>query len=248
MQGVKRLALSKAIQDGLEKEQSALIRKHSSGNLNLTAVWKAARQKKALQSVLLVLREMAGARERCMYCVDSHGTDIEHFRPKTHYPGDVFKWSNLLLCCTECGRLKGAQFPLAKNGRSLLIDPSVEDPWRHIDFDSQTGNLIARFDLRKDDYSIKGNQTVAVLRLDRREALSNGYLITFRRLSVIVQAALGQASISGEALLVDLKEADDHGLLGWCFSTTGQTTAPFSDLHRLHPAVWAFCRQSLRSA
>jgi hypothetical protein len=42
-----------------------------------------------------------------------------------------------------------------------------------------------------------------------------------------------------------LNQADDHGLLGWCFCDTGKTIAPFSDLFLRHPDIWAFCRRSI---
>ena len=73
--------------------------------------------------VLTSLQTMMGERQRCMYCLDSHGSAIEHFRPKAAYPARMYHWPNLLLCCTECGRLKGNQFPLAGR-QALLIDPS----------------------------------------------------------------------------------------------------------------------------
>lgn len=41
----------------------------------------------------------------------------------------MFKWRNLLLCCSECGRLKGNRFPL-QGKKPLLIDPTKEQPWR----------------------------------------------------------------------------------------------------------------------
>jgi uncharacterized protein (TIGR02646 family) len=199
-----------------------------------------------MKLVLVVLQKMMGARQRCMYCLDSHGSDIEHFRPKSKYPEHVFDWLNLLLCCTECGRLKGSQFPLGKDDSPLLIDPSEEDPWRYIDFDPVTCNLTARFDLLENDWSKKGIKTVEVLQLDRREALEAGHRATFTRLTSVVQAALTQM-IPEQQLLEQLKKNDDHGLLGWCFGPTGQAIKPFSELFQSHPDVWAFCCRSLQS-
>jgi len=136
-----------------------------------------------------------GERERCMYCLDSHGTDIEHFWPKAPYPERMFTWSNLLLCCAECGRLKGDRFPLDV-GRPMLIDPTAEEPWQYLDFDPETGNLVARFDLDADDWSAKGQKTVELLQLDRREALATGYRRTYRRLAAVVEHFLSESSIS----------------------------------------------------
>ena len=99
------------------------------------------------------VRDNAGLRQRCMYCLDSHGSDIEHFRPKAPYPKSMYQWTNLLLCCTHCGRLTGNQFPLA--GRSaLLVDPTKENPWDSLDFDPTTGNISARFNATLNAWSV----------------------------------------------------------------------------------------------
>ena len=244
MRQVTRPALSRAAQTYLNKRQSSVDRGLELHLVNIEREWRTARRTKALGAVLQALQLMMGNRERCMYCVDSHGCDIEHFRPKARFPRRAFQWRNLLLCCTECGRFKGDVFPTA-SGRPLLIDPSSEDPWQHLDFDPDTGALTARFDVQANDWSRKGAKTVEVLRLDRREALANVYRATFRRLCRIVLASLGEEHISAPKLLSDLQEADDHGLVQWCFGPIGQTFEPFSALSQ-HAAVWAACREALR--
>lgn len=245
MRRVTRPALPRAAQTFLDNRQSSTNRDLGLGTLNIEREWKAARQTKTVGSVLQVLRQMMGPRERCMYCVDSHGCDVEHFRPKAIFPRRAFQWCNLLLCCSDCGRLKGSQFPTA-DGRPLLIDPSAEDPWQYLDFDPDTGELTARFDVQANEWSPKGMKTVEVLQLDRREVLENVYKGTFRRLCRIVQVSLGAGAIAAPALLTELQEADDHGLLPWCFGTSGQTCAPFSTLHRQHPELWADCQRAMR--
>ena len=193
---------------------------------------------------MTTLQAMMGPRQRCMYCLDSHGADIEHFRPKAIYPKRMYQWPNLLLCCTECGRFKGNQFPMSGK-QALLIDPTREDPWKHLDFDPVTGNISARFDLQLNDWSAKGTATVDVLQLDRREALSAGYLKTLSHLSDLVERALVGGAIAAPALITELKNADDHGLLAWCLSDRGQTIRPFNDLQDQHPAVWRQCRKAI---
>lgn len=42
------------------------------------------------------LRMMASGIERCMYCEDSTGTDIDHFYPRSDYPEYAFDWTNYL--------------------------------------------------------------------------------------------------------------------------------------------------------
>jgi len=178
-----------------------------------------------------------------MYCCDSHGTDIEHFWPKADYPDHMFSWPNFLLCCTECGRFKGNRFPLL-NGQSALVDPTVDDPWQHLDFDPATGVIVARFNLAINAESPKGTETVRLLQLDRREALNDGYLKSWRRLAATVDAALQQAQPNADTLATALEQADDHGLLGWCFAGTGVNVKPFSTLRMRHPDLWNACANS----
>jgi uncharacterized protein (TIGR02646 family) len=189
MRRVIRASLDADLQENLNRRQAEADRKHEAGALQVNDEWQTARQTAALRSILATLKRMMGERQRCMYCLDSHGTDIEHFWPKTPYPERLFLWLNLLLCCTDCGRLKGDRFPLAE-GQPLLIDPTAEEPWLYLDFDPTTGNVVARFDADANDWSPKGLKTVEILQLDRRESLAVGYRKTFRRLSALVERQL----------------------------------------------------------
>lgn len=101
--------------------------------------------------------------------------------------------------------------------------------------------MVARFDVDANDWSPKGLKTVEVLQLDRREALAAGYNRTFRRLSAVVERHLSEGAPAAGNLVAALRDADDHGLLGWCFIGTGQTLPPFRDLREQQPDVWARC-------
>lgn len=246
MKRIKRTALPKDAEQYLGKRQQAADLKWQGNTLDTTADWKAARQTKKMGKVLATLHAMTGERQRCMYCLDSHGSDIEHFRPKAIYPQCMYQWTNLLLCCTHCGRLKLDKFPLSGLG-ALLVDPTTENPWDSLDFDPKTGNICARFDLQLNAWSAKGEKTVEVLHLDRREALSAGYLQTLRRLSAVVNGALADGAIDATQLMAALKSEDDHGLLGWCFSDRASALQPFSDLQQQQPRVWARCAKALKA-
>jgi hypothetical protein len=52
-------------------------------------LWKT-KPKEAFSEVRMALKTMAGGRERCLYCEDNEGTDIEHFWPKSKYPEKAF--------------------------------------------------------------------------------------------------------------------------------------------------------------
>ena len=89
--------------------------------------------------------------------------------------------------------------------------------------------------------SLKGIETVILLQLDRREALASGYKKTYRRLASLVENALEQDCPAAPDLISALREADDHGLLGWCFGASGQNEKPFCDLRSRFPEVWDHC-------
>lgn len=245
MKRIKREALPAEAERYLAKRQKSAIQKHANGTLDTTLDWKGARQTKSMEKVLSTLHAMVGERQRCMYCLDSHGSDIEHFRPKALFHRHMYRWENLLLCCTHCGRIKADQFPMAGR-RVLLVDPTKENPWDSLDFDPMTGNICARFDLQLSSWSDKGVETVNALHLDRREALSRGYLQTLRRLSDALRSELTGGAIDAAKLVQKLKDEDDHGLLGWCFSDRGMMQDPFSTLRAQHPHVWAHCAKALK--
>lgn len=235
MRRVHRAVLPARAQAYLDRKANAV----AAQEVDLT--WKAARQTQALAAVVRTLQAMMGPRQRCMYCVDSHGSDIEHFWPKASYPAKAFLWPNLLLCCTECGRFKGDRFPLTVAGEPLLVDPSVDDPWEYLDFDPDTGNLTARYDAISRAPAPKGECTVRMLQLDRREGVAEGYMRTFRRLVACVNAALAEGAIDPAALVESLRQLDDHGLMGWCFGPVGARMIPFRELHLRAPNAWAAC-------
>jgi uncharacterized protein (TIGR02646 family) len=90
-----------------------------------------------------VLEAMASGRARCMYCEDSLGTDIEHFYPKAKYPRKAFSWTNYLLACSHCNSNdKRDQFPFHAR-RPALIDPTADDPAKHLVFLPSTGEFRA---------------------------------------------------------------------------------------------------------
>lgn len=177
-----------------------------------------------------------------MYCLDSHGSDIEHFWPKAVYPERMFVWPNLLLCCTSCGNHKGDQFP--KNaGRPLLIDPTVDDPWDSLDFDPVTGIVTARFDRQRNDYVAKGVETVRLLKFDKREGLSEGCRRSWLRICKSVERLLAGNNLTEDAFIDELRLGDEHGLLEWCFRYGGSSLETFLQFREEKPGFWNRCTQ-----
>lgn len=71
---------------------------------------------------------------KCIYC-ESHITtgdpNVEHFKPKSIYPGLTFEWDNLYYACIKCNRPKDNY----DTGINPFINPAIEDPEEFLTFD-----------------------------------------------------------------------------------------------------------------
>lgn len=141
MRGIQRRTLS---QTSLDKLAEITLKVSSDPNpgARAKALWRS-KPRLAFDEIRSELHQMASGRARCMYCEDSLGTDIDHFRPKADYPQSAFHWPNYLLACSHCNsNLKRNEFPLDANGDALLLDPTVDDPAAHLVFSSSTGDVV----------------------------------------------------------------------------------------------------------
>ena len=242
MRQIEREDLAPETVTALQLLQQEVENRHEEEGFDPGEHWKGKRHSQPILAVYAVLKRMAGPRERCMYCVDSEGSDIDHFWPKAEYHDRLYLWENLLIACAQCGRFKGKQFPLSIEGAPLLIDPAAEDPWEFLDFNPETGNLNARYLLLTEGYSAKGETTVTVLHLDKREGVSAGFRKTYRRLCELV-LAWSEQNIVGD-YLERLREADDHGLLGWFLHGAGGNEPAFVRFRERYPDAWLVCQRS----
>jgi hypothetical protein len=116
-----------------------------------------------------------------MYCGDNRGTDIDHFEPIKELPTRTFEWLNHLLACSTCNsNQKRDRFPRDPSGAALLLDPTQDDPVRHL-----------RLILRTGDYrplTPQGEASVTVFGLNRRD-LTRGRAGAFE----VAKAALCRA-------------------------------------------------------
>lgn len=237
MRFIPRDSLPRHVERHLARRQATVDERLPMPGDRIDAAWRASRQSGYLRSAEEALKRMAGPRQRCMYCVDSQASDIEHFRPKSRYPELMFAWRNLLLVCTPCGRYKGHQFPMLRHRRPALLDPTQDDPWLHLSFDPRLLTITARI-LVPGGPSQRGEATVALLRLDRREGLQEGYRRTYRRLLRLADDALAPDSASDDVLFNLFLEGDEHGLLGWCTGDEGVRENAFDRLSRFRPDLW----------
>ena len=219
-------------------------------------LWPTARKTKVFRTdVFQVLLDMAGKRQRCMYCEDSRGTDVEHFWPQAPYPERVFEWLNLLLACSGCQRAKGDRFPLDDECRPLLIDPTAEDPWDYLYFAPQTGFLTPRFEAATGGECSKGRHTLDLLGPLNHEAVIEGRQAVWRRLQRAVEGFLEASdqacartseSEAFDEMRRKIMETDDYGLAQWSFVGQGQEEEPFCSLKHNHPHLFNELRQVVR--
>lgn len=248
MRRVRRQALPPAVERYLDQK----TRNVAAGRTAATE-WETARQTKTIGTHLFaVLRAMAGPRERCMYCNDSRGTDVEHYWPKAPYPEKAFLWENMLLACTGCNRKKADRLPLDSQGQALLIDPSVDDPWEFLDFIPETGEVTARWRTDIDGFDPRGEATVdpSLLPLNI-EAVTAGRQRCWRALRRAIECFLEDAGANDgsasddafEKLSGELRDSSDYGLTRWLFHFCDSRTEPLLDDLRVSLPQWERLRE-----
>jgi hypothetical protein len=108
-----------------------------------------------------------------MYCGDSRGTDIDHFEPISFAPLRTFDWENHLLACSSCNsNAKRDAYPFDGFGKSLLINPSTEDPFDHLKLALSVGEYTG--------ITRKGCVTIQIFQLNRAD-LRRGREVAFAR-------------------------------------------------------------------
>jgi uncharacterized protein (TIGR02646 family) len=167
---LQRPPLQPALAAELARRTSAIRTAGPSTSTGRSA-WRTARQPKA--QLRLMLRRMAPGLERCMYCGDNLGTDIDHFEPIAVAPLRTFDWQNHLLACAHCNsNQKRDRFPCDPvTGDPLLIDPSQEDPADHLLLYLSSGAY--------DPLTPKGRATIDVFGLNARAELVRGRRMMF---------------------------------------------------------------------
>ncbi|MBW8878051.1 MAG: hypothetical protein JF614_24065 [Acidobacteria bacterium] len=244
MRRLTRPTLEEALRDYLDRMQ-ALV----DTGADVKATWRAQRQSASMKRVAQILAGMTGPRQRCMYCEDSRGTDIEHFKPQAIFKDHVFLWLNMLWICSGCNRSKGSRFPCDASGQPLLIDPTAEDPWDFLFFDPMTGEITARWDRETRLESSKGSALLAIFSTLRHQAVTEGRRRVFRNLRRAVRSFLAHEGrdssgqdVSAESLqelFESIEDSNDYGLVNWFFLREGQDEEPFRRLRDEFPRVWS---------
>ena len=152
-------------------------------------VWFSRHNKSAnatFRKVRESLTRMCSGAQRCVYCEDSVGDEVEHIQPKDLYPCLVFVWINYVYACGRCNggksnkfavvvsnrlvdvtRPRGADIVAPMPGTPAFLNPRIEDPLDFLDLDLDgTFFVLARDGLRDIDRE-RTEFTIETLNLNR---------------------------------------------------------------------------------
>jgi uncharacterized protein (TIGR02646 family) len=180
MRRVERRLLSVTATTALS-DLTAMVAQAADPKERAATLWKKTKPKEAFSEIRTTLKAMAGGRDRCMYCEDNEGTDIEHFWPKSAYPDKAFSCANHLLACSYCNsNCKRTKFPTT-NGQPDLLDPTVDEPSHHLRLLPSNGKYNA--------IGPKGGPSIEVFDLngdERGRKLPQGRKDTLLKLQLLV--------------------------------------------------------------
>ena len=145
------------------------------------------RNNRTFRVVRATLKKMYRGVQRCNYCEDSTGNEIEHIKPKDIYPKYTFVWENYLLSCGICNRSKSNRFSVLDrrgqlidvtprsgdairrppSGSPALVNPRREDPLEFFDLEiTDTFLFVPRNGLHDTDLA-RSEYTINLLKLNR---------------------------------------------------------------------------------
>ncbi|MBV9849992.1 MAG: hypothetical protein JO250_10005 [Armatimonadetes bacterium] len=144
------------------------------------------------RQVRRALSAMCSGAQRCCYCEDSAGTDVEHIKPKDLYPELVFVWENYLYACSGCNSPKQSRCVIFSQvtgqamevtrrrndpvvppeaGDPLLINPRTENPLDFMILDLRGSFYFVPLAAPGSREYLRAEHTIQLLRLNDREFL-----------------------------------------------------------------------------
>ena len=108
---------------------------------------------------------------RCEDAAESGGLSatVDHFRPISHRPRLVYRWSNWIFSCSRCNGEKDAQWP-ADGFVDPCAFPMAERPDECFDYDFRTGALIPKAGLADADRR-RAMRTISAIGLNKWDIL-----------------------------------------------------------------------------
>jgi hypothetical protein len=175
---IVRLRLDDELATRLNSRSAQLQTSHADAGAARKA-WKSAELER--HGIRAYLAKMAPGIQRCMYCGDNLGTDIDHFEPISSAPIRTFEWFNHLLACSFCNsNCKRHLFPRDLAGKALLIDPTTDDPSPHLALRFSDGKYRA--------LSPRGQASIDVFGLNRADLAIGRAKVFFTRRATLCYA------------------------------------------------------------
>lgn len=156
---------------------------HASRYAKASRLFDSKSPKSAFDEVRQRLAEISPPGDACFYCERDRYRDIEHIKPKRHYPEKCFSWENYVYACAICNQdRKGDVFAVFDSsgnvvrfdrshpktmpvpaGDPVFIDIRHEDPLDFLILDLDTGRFVA---VGSDRDKTRGAFTRDLLELD----------------------------------------------------------------------------------
>jgi HNH endonuclease len=208
---IARLALDDDLTIRLEARTSQL--KLAGANAeSARTLWGSARTERRKLRELLAL--MAPGIQRCMYCGDNLGTDIDHFAPISISPLKTFEWLNHLLACSHCNsNEKRDKYPCDAAGNALLLDPTRERPSDHLRLVLNEGRYDGLTEIGSVSIEVFGLNRPD-LRQGRERAFRTRRAILYYIHKLIVEGREDEAILNMEALVEEPHASVLHAILG----------------------------------
>jgi len=145
---------------GLEQDSARWLDEFRDAQLTASQFWAKVARRKAMKNYVQQLHQ--ACLHKCAFCESQPKTtsslQVEHYRPKGNqkFEALMFEWENWLSSCASCNSQKGQHFPFC-HGEPCLINPSTENPAKHISFQGETVLYKTR----------RGKKTIELIHLNR---------------------------------------------------------------------------------
>jgi uncharacterized protein (TIGR02646 family) len=178
------------------------IRNYSTNNSAENKRRKEAAEKKYQHNQIKEALASLMFHGKCAYCESQilhidYG-HIEHFKPKSLFPKQIFDWLNLLLACGKCNgkEHKGDKFPMIDSD-ALLVNPCTDNPDEHFlfEYDENTSfaNVIGK--------TPKGQTTEIELGLNRPQLLKKRSFFVENILFIALKLKENPSDITARSIL-----------------------------------------------
>ena len=118
----------------------------------------------------------------CGYWEHACPGETDHFQPKSKFPNLVYEWTNWIWACHDCNHAKLDKWPEA-GYINPCESPSSDGPEKYFGFDLQTGEILPKDDLTRDE-------TARAWRMIDDLRLSGDHHLRNRRARALVLSAL----------------------------------------------------------